>query len=271
MAKNVVTIFDILANDVTSLNIKRESLEIDYASLGKGILRETRFVLGKIILDTLGVGVISAEGARKKRNSEYNEIDGLQKFDTVKENSCLQMEMKQKDDKMFNISPMGGEFKPARAKKQKSTQTSCSLTEVNKKQKADVDKQSVEKAMKELYKCLVHEKANIKNNTAKKQTKDEKRTALVDVKHQQGCNAVIDEDQDSEKDQQTAVNHSKCLQKVQENTTKHKKSVDESEFAQRESNEELVRRKRNSPREILGSDDKVEQKKSKKTLFDLFK
>nr|GMC93343.1 uncharacterized protein LOC109177585 isoform X1 [Ipomoea batatas] len=216
--KIVEEVFGILTNDVTSLNEKRCSLKIQNPSPQKGtahkkengIAHETRYLLSKIILDTLGLGgVILEEGESKRRNSEYDEIDGLQK---VKENSHSQMEMNQEDYKLCNISPMGGEFEPARAKKRKSTHTSGSLSE-----EGEVTK---------------HKKSE---------------------------------------DQQTPFEHSKCLQKVHESATKHKKSVDESEFTQRESNEELVKRKPNLHRKSLGADDMVEQKKSKKTLFDLFK
>ncbi|XP_019182514.1 PREDICTED: uncharacterized protein LOC109177585 isoform X1 [Ipomoea nil] len=220
MVKKIVVeeVFGILTNDVTSLNEKSCSLKIQNPSpqkgtahkKGNGIAHETRFLLSKIILDTLGLGgVILEEGESKKRNSEYDEIDGLQE---VKENSHSQMEMKQEDYNLCNISPMGGEFEPARAKKRKSTHTSSSLSE--------------EGAV---------------------------------TKHKKSA------------DEQTAFDHSKCLQKVHESATKHKKSVDESEFTQRESSEELVKRKLNSHPKSLGADDMVEHKKSKKTLFDLFK
>lgn len=163
--KIVEEVFGILTNDVTSLNEKRCSLKIQNPSPQKGtahkkengISHETRYLLSKIILDTLGLGgVILEEGESKRRNSEYDEIDGLQK---VKENSHSQMEMNQEDYKLCNISPMGGEFEPARAKKRKSTHTSGSLSEEGEvtKHKKSADQQTPFDHSKCLQK--VHESA----------------------------------------------------------------------------------------------------------------
>ncbi|KAL3377798.1 hypothetical protein AABB24_003944 [Solanum stoloniferum] len=58
MRKVVEVIFDVLIGDVRSLKTRRNSFEIDYTLLGKGQTRETRFVLGKVILDTIAPGVI---------------------------------------------------------------------------------------------------------------------------------------------------------------------------------------------------------------------
>ncbi|XP_018852015.1 uncharacterized protein LOC109014131 isoform X2 [Juglans regia] len=53
MGKDVAEIFNVLLNDIESYNSGRKSFEIDYHLLGRGFLNETRFVLGKIILETM--------------------------------------------------------------------------------------------------------------------------------------------------------------------------------------------------------------------------
>jgi hypothetical protein len=58
MEKDVSVIFQVLLYDIESYNNGRESFEINYHLLGKGDLHETRFVLGKIILETMSGGVV---------------------------------------------------------------------------------------------------------------------------------------------------------------------------------------------------------------------
>ncbi|CAH9089725.1 unnamed protein product [Cuscuta europaea] len=71
MVKSVVAFLDILVNDVTSLDTNRTNLLIDYERLVKGHVCETRFVLGTIILDTLGLGDALAE-LRKNRSEKVD-------------------------------------------------------------------------------------------------------------------------------------------------------------------------------------------------------
>ncbi|XP_048128546.1 uncharacterized protein LOC115736474 isoform X2 [Rhodamnia argentea] len=63
VANNVREIFQVLVSDVVSYNDGRECFEISYELLGKGFLRETRHVLGKIILNTMSGGVVQGEEA----------------------------------------------------------------------------------------------------------------------------------------------------------------------------------------------------------------
>ncbi|KAG2695189.1 hypothetical protein I3760_07G003400 [Carya illinoinensis] len=53
MGKDVAEIFNVFLNDIESYNSGRKSFEINYHLLGRGFLHETRFVLGKIILETM--------------------------------------------------------------------------------------------------------------------------------------------------------------------------------------------------------------------------
>lgn len=54
-------IFQVLVDDIESYNNGREFFEIDYHLLGKGNLHEARFVLGKIILETMSGEVVNEE------------------------------------------------------------------------------------------------------------------------------------------------------------------------------------------------------------------
>ncbi|KAL3723638.1 hypothetical protein ACJRO7_035757 [Eucalyptus globulus] len=63
VANNVREIFQVLVNDVEFYNDGRECFEINYELLGKGFLRETRHVLGTIILNTMSGGVVQQEEA----------------------------------------------------------------------------------------------------------------------------------------------------------------------------------------------------------------
>lgn len=53
VAEHVAQIFNVLVNGVTSFEEGRKSLKIDYNLLGKGDMKEIRFVLGKVIMDTM--------------------------------------------------------------------------------------------------------------------------------------------------------------------------------------------------------------------------
>ncbi|KAK6924566.1 Poly A polymerase, head domain [Dillenia turbinata] len=53
VSKNVARIFDVQVKEVESYEKERKSLEIDLLLLGKGDIYETRFALGKIIMDTM--------------------------------------------------------------------------------------------------------------------------------------------------------------------------------------------------------------------------
>lgn len=60
-AKDVAKIFEVLVNDVESFKNKRENFEIDYQLIGKGILSESRYVMGKIIFETLNGAIVQGD------------------------------------------------------------------------------------------------------------------------------------------------------------------------------------------------------------------
>ncbi|KAJ8429621.1 hypothetical protein Cgig2_012283 [Carnegiea gigantea] len=55
--RQVAHIFGVLMDDIESLEPERHYYSIDYKSLGKGDIVETRFVLGKVIMETMKDGV----------------------------------------------------------------------------------------------------------------------------------------------------------------------------------------------------------------------
>ncbi|XP_010266171.1 PREDICTED: uncharacterized protein LOC104603752 [Nelumbo nucifera] len=58
VGRHVAELFSVLKEDIESYTRERESLEINYKLLGKGDRNEVRFVLGKVIMDTMSSGVV---------------------------------------------------------------------------------------------------------------------------------------------------------------------------------------------------------------------
>lgn len=82
MGKDVAEVFNVLLNDIESYSSRRKSFEIDYHLLGRGYLNETRFVLGKIILETMS-GVV--KGGMEVVKVEETHVQP----DVIKENCGL--------------------------------------------------------------------------------------------------------------------------------------------------------------------------------------
>lgn len=72
MAKQVAAIVEVLANDIEYYNQGRKNFEIDCHSLGKGHMREIRFVLGKVILETMDSGILRAKEAVQGKEDNYH-------------------------------------------------------------------------------------------------------------------------------------------------------------------------------------------------------
>ncbi|XP_039134087.1 uncharacterized protein LOC120271471 [Dioscorea cayenensis subsp. rotundata] len=62
MGKNVAKLFDNLEKDIKSCDKERQKYNIDYELLKKGNHVETRFVLGKIIMDTMRTKITCEPG-----------------------------------------------------------------------------------------------------------------------------------------------------------------------------------------------------------------
>ncbi|XP_059439176.1 uncharacterized protein LOC132171793 [Corylus avellana] len=78
---DVAEIFRVLLKDIESYNSGKNNFEIDYQKLGKGYVNETRFVLGKIILETMSSGVV-------KGGIEVVKVEKTQLQPDVNEESC---------------------------------------------------------------------------------------------------------------------------------------------------------------------------------------
>ncbi|CAN6541425.1 unnamed protein product [Malus baccata var. baccata] len=71
MAKHVAAIVEVLANDIEYYNQGRKNFEIDCHSLGKGHMREIRFVLGKVILETMDSGILRGKEVVQENEDNY--------------------------------------------------------------------------------------------------------------------------------------------------------------------------------------------------------
>ncbi|KAL0463754.1 UNVERIFIED_CONTAM: Poly(A) polymerase I [Sesamum latifolium] len=75
MGRRVKCMYNILAENITSLEAEKRNLEIDYGLLTAGNVDEVRFVLGKIILRTLICGVTSERGATRAKRDDIQATD----------------------------------------------------------------------------------------------------------------------------------------------------------------------------------------------------
>ncbi|KAJ0967061.1 hypothetical protein J5N97_023978 [Dioscorea zingiberensis] len=64
MGNNIAKLFDELEKDIKSYDKQRQKCEIDYELLKKGDQDETRFVLGKIIMDTMRTNLATEPSAK---------------------------------------------------------------------------------------------------------------------------------------------------------------------------------------------------------------
>ncbi|CAL8171457.1 unnamed protein product [Prunus armeniaca] len=185
MAEEVAEIFKGLVN-IKSYNKGRKSFQIDYHSLGKGYLSEVRFVIGKVILETMNSGI-------------------LQGKEVVQELDC---HLLQENVKNYNkgrkrsLIPDTPEVKQEMSKKLKLKEQKCNLF----KQDTAIVKQEVVELcqapqreliavlgnMLEKRKCQLPEEEGIKKNQElsedeKFQNKGEKKMYLKTIEKLQEC------------------------------------------------------------------------------------
>ncbi|XP_057491907.1 uncharacterized protein LOC130777523 [Actinidia eriantha] len=140
-------LLSMLVNDVVSLKTNRTSFDIDYDNLRKGKGRETRFVLGRIIMDTMSNGVFQ-ENKVVKEDKDHLHISDQHKVETLGEKCYIAASdietrhiVSEVDDRKRSLSSSDAEVvQQGWAKKQKSTGKDCSPSENKrcKKQKAVV-------------------------------------------------------------------------------------------------------------------------------------
>ncbi|KAK4347593.1 hypothetical protein RND71_033932 [Anisodus tanguticus] len=260
MAKVVGVIFDILIEDVRSLKTRRNSFEIDYTLLGKGQTRETRFVLGKVILDTIAPGVIPGSEVIKHT---LVKADAQLSKDATEENIGGNVEFKKRkfvceDDNQPNASDV---IKHNRAEKRKS---------VIAQQSKEIEKHDKE---------ALSQKLDNEDAVTKKKTKGERgelsqnetRMVLQRLKQHQ----VLCPKKEQKEYQQTSVNHLKLLHNVDNGvSTKQHNSNQKRDFSQEQNEEKselLHSRKRDLQGGKLASDEKSKPNAGKRTLSDLFR
>ncbi|GMY11103.1 poly(a) polymerase i [Fagus crenata] len=149
MEKDVSVIFQVLLYDIESYNNGRESFEINYHLLGKGDLHETRFVLGKIILETMSGGVV--KGGRNAVKEGRTQLQP----DVSEENGDLVLSDLVKDA-----------FKDRNHKRSLSTSNPEVKQEMVKKQKL-VEKSSLSKQEGAIMNSGVVEKVKLQKMTEK--------------------------------------------------------------------------------------------------------
>lgn len=116
---DVVQLFEVLVNDIESYDNRRESFVINYSLLGKGNLHETRFVLGKVILETLSGELVGGAEIVKEEPEVVEENCNSTISDLLKDQVVV------KNNKKRILLPFDPEPKQEMAKKQKLVKMKC--------------------------------------------------------------------------------------------------------------------------------------------------
>ncbi|EXC35254.1 Poly(A) polymerase [Morus notabilis] len=125
VGQDVAVLFELLVNHIGCYEKRRENFDVDYHLLGKGYLWETRFVLGKVILETMGCATSQRKEEAVKEKSYHETMD--ENCNT--ELSCLvKKELLVKDGKP-SILVDASEVKQELAKKRKLNVDNCILSE----------------------------------------------------------------------------------------------------------------------------------------------
>ncbi|XP_016451893.1 uncharacterized protein LOC107776501 isoform X1 [Nicotiana tabacum] len=288
MGKDVELMFDILVKDVTSFKTSKKNFKIDYDSLGKGHVCETRFLLGKVILDTIVPGVSTGVEVIEAEKHVLLEGDGQQEEDTSQETFHGNVELMKPEYVSEDNSDLDEnyELQHNRIEKQKLNQKGCSdlVEAVTKKQKIVAAEHSEEMALKkqdliddtdflsqELDRGDTVTKKKIKG-TRTQLFKDEIRMLLEEVKLH-CCDVTGKDKKDDENSQKTSINHLNLLMKdVAIKDHKFTKKHDSlHEHSIEEVNEKFDSKNNNSQGKNLASAEKGKQKASTQTLSALFR
>ncbi|XP_050241560.1 uncharacterized protein LOC126690447 isoform X2 [Quercus robur] len=116
--KHVLEIFQVLVDDIESYNNGREFFEIDYHLLGKGNLHEARFVLGKIILETVSGEVVNEERKVVKEGRTEVQPDISEENCDLELSDLVKVAFKDRNCKL-SLSTSDPEVKQTVVKKQK--------------------------------------------------------------------------------------------------------------------------------------------------------
>ncbi|KAM4118594.1 hypothetical protein ACJW30_02G215600 [Castanea mollissima] len=116
--KDILEIFQVLVDDIESYNNGREFFEIDYHLLGKGNLHEARFVLGKIILETMSGEVVDEERKVVKEGRTEVQPDISEENCDLELSDLMKVALKDRNRKL-SLSTSDPEAKQTVVKKQK--------------------------------------------------------------------------------------------------------------------------------------------------------
>ncbi|XP_030975395.1 uncharacterized protein LOC115995101 isoform X2 [Quercus lobata] len=116
--KHVLEIFQVLVDDIESYNNGRDCFEIDYHLLGKGNLHEARFVLGKIILETVSGEVVNEERKVVKEGRTEVQPDISEENCDLELSDLVKVAFKDRNCKL-SLSTSDPEVKQTVVKKQK--------------------------------------------------------------------------------------------------------------------------------------------------------
>ncbi|KAJ0041486.1 hypothetical protein Pint_28697 [Pistacia integerrima] len=119
IGEGVGQIFDVLANSFESYDKGRKSFMIDYHLLGKGYIPETRFVLGKIILKTISVGLVGGEREVDEEKKIKSLLDSVEESGHPRPCDLTENEFLSKKNRKHSLTIPDSESNLERTKKQK--------------------------------------------------------------------------------------------------------------------------------------------------------
>ncbi|XP_027771462.1 uncharacterized protein LOC107014795 isoform X2 [Solanum pennellii] len=289
MGRTVELMFDILVKDVTSLKTRKDVYRIEYISLGKGNMCETRFLLGKVILDTIVPRVTQDVKMIKEGKHILLGVDGQQKEDASHRNFLENLELMKPEivsDDDDNLLNENYQLQHDIFEKKRLNHKGCSdlVEAVTKKQKIVAAEHYEEMAGKKQdliddTDFLSQELDRVRDTVTKGEDaqlpKDEIRMLLEEVKYLQHCrDATGKENKHDEKFQKTVINPLNLL--MNNVATKDHKITDKYESLRQEHsidevNEKLDGENHNSPGKKFASAEKGKRTVSKQTLSTLFR
>lgn len=287
MGRAVELMFDILVKDVTSLKTRKDVYRIDYVSLGKGNMCETRFLLGKVILDTIIPRVTQGVKVIKEGKHILLGVDGQQKEDASHENFLQNLELMKPEfvsDDDDNLLNENYQLQHDIFEKKRLNHEGCSdlVEAVTKKQKIVAAEHYEELAVKKQdliddTDCLSQELDRVRDTVTMKKfkgedaqlPKDEIRMLLEEVKYQQHCR-----DATGKEKKNAVINPLNLL--MNNVATKDHKFTDKYDSLQQEHSIDEVNKKldgenHNSRGKKFASAEKGKRTVSKQTLSTLFR
>lgn len=268
MGASAAQIFDVLVRDLTSLKTKRASLEINYVSLKKGSIREARFVLGQIILRTLGFGFVTGYEVMTKEKDKLHAFDPEKNAEVLAENSHVVVDQRKchswsKTDKKRIITPANFVEEQRVAKKQKFFGKNSGVFEQGRSRNQMLTANTQPADIYEKKQDLVeedfctevgkkHQKVNSKGTghllqgyASKMQEeadnhklpREEIRSMLETLKSKVGKHELPVKEQkpaDNEEYERSAEKHLKLLEQVNDDVAKKQQKLDKKSLLQRE-------------------------------------